>query len=217
MMYWLTQSLLSAWIYYRGCDDAYTESAYESFLQTLRREPKEPTKAMQDGIRFESAVNTLCAGQHPAPDKSEKWNAAVRKIAGKCRGGQMQTPLTSTITVDGIDFCLYGIADYVKSGTIYDIKKVTRYEYGKYFDSPQHPMYLHLLPEAKKFTYLIFDGNTVYEETYRRGDFMPIEQTIQMFIAWLRMTNNLNLYFDNWKMNEEREEKIYGIYGTATA
>ena len=214
MSYWMTQSLLNSWLYFLNADDAYADTARDSFLATLRRQPQEPSKAMLDGIRFEDLVNRLVA--HETVDTAAegidaKWLQAAMKIAHKCAGGVSQAPVCGTLHTAGMDFVLYGICDYVKAGVIIDIKKPTRYEYGKYFDSPQHPMYLHLLPEAKRFDYLIFDGTYVHRETYRRGDYEPIENKIHKFINWLGDMGLLDEYKRHWAMNDERMEKTHGF------
>ena len=200
-MYWLTQSLLSSWQHFLDTDDVYADAALSSFLSTL---------AMQAGIDFEAAINSTVAGV-PVEPVSAKYDRAVAKFSRICAGGQPQVPVAGQLHVSGLDFQLYGVCDYVKAGVIYDIKRVQRYEYGKYLHSPQHPMYLHLLPGASKFTYLIFDGTSTYAETYRRGDFEPIEGTISRFINWLMANGYLNDYFTNWTMNDERTEKADGI------
>lgn len=204
MTYWMTQSLLSAWTHYLNADEEHSQAAWDSFVSTLRREKKEPTQAMQDGIKFEDMVNRLVAGQSPEGEFSAKWDAAARRFAGRCSGGLSQVPVTGDLSVSGMDFCLYGICDYVKAGLIIDIKKVARYEYGKYQRSPQHPMYLHLLPEAKRFDYLIFDGSNCHIETYRRENCKPIEQTASEFIRFLKDTDGLDAYKHFWAMNEDR-------------
>ena len=209
-MYWLTQSLLSSWKHFLNADDAYADAALSSFLSTLRREEKETTQAMQAGIDFEAAINSTVAGVQIEP-VSEKYDRAVAKFSRICSGGQPQVPVAGRLHVSGLDFQLYGVCDYVKAGVIYDIKRVQRYEYGKYFNSPQHPMYLHLVPGAAKFSYLIFNGTDTFIETYRRGDFTPIEETIAKFINWLRENGYMSLYEENWKMNSERMEKTHGI------
>lgn len=213
MSYWMTQSLLSSWIYYLNADEARTDGAFASFLSTLRREKKTPTQAMQDGVRFEADINALAADGEfkPLPQDADKWDKAVNRFAHICSGGQPQAPLSGELSVSGMDFVLYGVCDYVKSGIIYDIKKVTQYEYGKYFNSPQHPMYLYLLPEASRFDYLIFDGSYCYRETYRRGDFRPIDDIIRDFIAWLRDMGLERTYKNYWAMNQEREDKRNGL------
>lgn len=211
MSYWMTQSLLSSWAYYLKADDEFSDKACQSFLSDLQRIPKRKTKAIQEGTDFEDAVNRTVSGEN-VNSKNEKWGNAVQRFAGICTGGQPQTPLTADVTVLGMEFTLYGICDYVKAGRIIDIKKVTRYEYGKYFDSPQHPMYLYLLPEAKRFDYLIFDGSFCYCETYRREDCRSIEHTITEFVNFMKKNNLLDTYKKYWTMNHEREEKIHGIY-----
>lgn len=207
MKYWMTQSLLSAWMHYLTADEEHSQAAWDSFVSTLRREEKEPTQAMRDGVLFEDMVNRLVAGEQFEDAPNAKWDAAARRFAGRCALGISQVPVTGDLSVDGMDFCLYGVCDYVKSGLIMDIKKVTRYEYGKYQNSPQHPMYLHLLPEAKRFDYLIFDGANCHIETYRRKDCKPIEQTISEFIRFLKDTGGLDIYKHFWSMNEERWRK----------
>ncbi len=210
MSLYLTQSLLSNWRYFLNCEEAYSDSAYQSFLSALRREKTEPSKAMLDGIAFEDAINATVRGE--SPEVNPKWENAVKKFSRICAGGQSQTPVSGTLHVSGLEIAVYGLCDYVKAEVIYDIKKVTRYEYGKYFTSPQHPMYLRFLPEAKKFVYLIFDGSHTYQEVYRPGDFPPIEDTVAEFIHWLREMNLFSEYEKYWSMNDERNERIYGYF-----
>lgn len=212
MTYWMTQSLLSSWIYYINAEEEYTAFAWESFSDTLQRKGKEPTKAMQDGIDFEDMVNRLVAGKPLEGEFNAKWEAAARRFAERCASGLSQVPITGDLSVSGMDFCLYGVCDYIKAGLIMDIKKVTRYSYGKYQHSPQHPMYLHLLPEAKRFDYLIFDGSNCYVETYRREDCPSIGQMISEFIRFLRDNNELDTYKHFWAMNQEREKKRMGAW-----
>lgn len=207
MRYWMTQSLLSNWIYYLNADEEHAQAAWDSFVSTLRRDEKEPTQAMQDGTLFENMVNLLVDGGSLECSPNEKWESAARRFAGRCAGGLSQVPVTGDLSVSGMDFVLYGVCDYVKAGLIIDIKKVTRYEYGKYQHSPQHPMYLHLLQEAKRFDYLIFDGANCHVETYRREDCKPIAQTVAEFIRFLEDTGALDIYKHFWAMNEERWRK----------
>lgn len=209
-MFYLTQTLLSSWQHFLDSEDAYAEDALASFIKTLNRESKETTAAMQAGIDFENAINAEVAGT-PVDIQSEKTARAVRRFSRLCAGGQPQVPVSGQITAAGLEIRLYGVCDYVKAGTIYDIKRVQRYEYGKYFHSPQHPMYLHLVPGASKFSYLIFNGTDTFIETYRRGDFPPIEETITTFIHWLRENGYMSLYEEHWTMNAERMEMTHGI------
>lgn len=209
-MYWMTQSLLSSWLYYMNAEEPYAEEALALFLAALRREKRERTRAMEEGVRFENMVNAAVSGV-PFQSPNEKWTRAAERFAGLCRGGQAQTPVSGRMSAAGMEFVLYGVCDYVKAGQIYDIKKVARYEYGKYAASPQHPMYLHLLPEAARFDYLIFDGTTCFRETYRRCDCKPLGQTVTEFMGYLNRAGYMELYKANWAMNEKREEMIDGI------
>lgn len=209
--YWMTQSLLSSYLYYLNCEDEKADAAYESLLKTIRRVETPATQAMLDGQRFEDCINKTVAGE--TVDTPEKWQRAVKQFANICNGGASQTPLAGELKVFNLHFVLYGIADYVKAGQIYDIKKTGIYTYDKYFCSPQHPMYFHLLPEAQVFTYLVFDGQRTYKERYFRDDCpRKIEDIIADFICFLDRNNLLCEYKENWKMNDERNEKIYGIY-----
>lgn len=210
MSYWLTQSLLSSWRYWMEAGDAQADQAREAFCSSLRREKQPKTDAMLRGIRFEDAINCVVAGK-TAELSDEYTEKAVRRFSRLCMGGQPQVPISGNLFVSGLDLTLYGVCDYVKAGIIYDIKRVSRYEYGKYQTSPQHPLYLHLLPKATRFDYLIFDGRFCYRETYRRGDFPPIETTVDRFIQSLREANLLDDYKTYWNMNETREELIHGL------
>lgn len=193
-----------------NAEDMYANKAYESFLSTLKREKKAKTPAMLDGILFESIVNQLVDGKEiEAPN--EKWLNASNTLAEICKGGMKQVPVSNTVTIDGIEFIMYGICDYVKAGTIYDIKKVIRYEYGKYSNSPQHPMYFSLIPEASQFEYLIFDGSFVYKERYSRSDCEPIENIISRFLSFIKRNKLWNLYEEHWAMNERRKDMIQDV------
>ena len=49
-------------------------------------------------------------------------------------------------------------------------------------------MYLELLPEAKKVSYIITDKkdfSNLYREDYTREEIQPIMQTVNQFIAWI--------------------------------
>ncbi len=70
----------------------------------------------------------------------------------------------------------YGVLDYLKCGVIYDTKYSKTYKVNKYLDSPQHPMYFVLAPEAYEFQYKICDGEWIYTEIYRPGEVEPIER-----------------------------------------
>lgn len=198
--YLMTHSLLSSWRYLlRGnpYDDATTErDPTEEFMRVLRREPTETTQAMQNGINFENLVTAIIGGD---ADPMDNWYHAAERVARRCSGGILQYKATKKATVGGIDLLLYGRLDCLRAGEIIDIKFSKAYDPGKYFDSTQHPMYLELVPEAEKFTYLVSNGSNVWAETYRRDETAPIYRDIQDFLLWLHRLGLMETYMEKWR------------------
>ncbi len=198
--YLMTHSLLSSWRYLlRGnpYEDATTErDPVDEFMRVLRREPTETTKAMQNGINFEDLVTAIIGGD---ADPMDNWYHAAERVARRCSGGILQYKATKKATVCGVDLLLYGRLDCLLAGEIIDIKFSKAYDPGKYFDSTQHPMYLELVPEAEKFTYLASNGSNVWAETYRRDETAPIYQDIQDFLLWLHRMGLMEIYMEKWR------------------
>jgi len=212
----ITQSLLSAWGYqFTDFHNIYStnekaeqaaQKAREDFLSSLRREPIATSPAMQKGRDFEELVVLLAEGGDIAPDKPhwEKWVEGAAQIADRVRGGAFQVASSAPVTIGDIDFLLYGRLDALKNGTIYDIKFASRYEYGNYFESAQHPMYFAIVPEAHTFTYLVYrEGLGVFDETYRRSDTRDIADTISEFMEHLKKTDLFSVYEGHWKARSE--------------
>lgn len=188
----ITQSLLSSWLYtYK------TDSGYMDFLKALRKEPVQPTKAMLDGIRFENVLNATLNGAEIEPD--HEWYKPITELCPTLYGAQQQVRLSRDMRIDGINFVLYGVLDYLKAGTVYDTKYSKTYRVGKYLDSPQHPMYLALVPEAREFQYKICDGKYIYTETYHPDEVEPIEHTIKCFMNFLEAQGLVQEYCYNWR------------------
>ena len=202
MAYLMTHSLLSSWLYSLKenpfADASQEDTSKEDFLRVLRREPTPTNEAMQNGIDFEDMITAIAHGQETDPAHNS-WLEAAREIAGKVYGGQFQFVASKYTSVNGYDLCLYGRFDVLKAGTIYDIKFTKNYDRGKFFESTQHPMYLELMPEAEKFTYLISNGSDVWTETYRRDDTRDIKETISDFLWWLDATGNMKIYQEYWR------------------
>lgn len=187
----ITQTLLSSWLY------AVTSGDMKEFVKTLQRKKKPPTKAMLDGQRFENVVESVSSGTVIDPD--HEWYRPVTEIAGIIQGSQYQVKLSRDLEVNGITFICYGILDFLKAGTIYDTKFSKTYHVGKYLDSPQHPMYFYLCPEAREFMYIISDGKWVYQESYRPEDSEPVEHIIRRFMAFMDTFCLVDTYCENWK------------------
>lgn len=192
----VTQSLISAWLY-----SFKTDYGYEDFLRTLNREKKQPTKAMLDGIRYENCLNSVLNGEQIAPD--HEFYFPIMEMAEELDGAQQQVNLfaDTDIYVDGFQILLHGVLDYLKAGHIYDCKFSKTYHLNKYLSSPQHPLYLHLVEEARDFTYIVTDGKWVYRERYPREIVPPIEQTITQFIAYLKQHELFDIFVEKWRTN----------------
>ena len=196
----ITHSLLSSWLYAIS-DDPYSDATTEKdpladFLTVLRREPTETTEAMQNGIDFENLVTAIA--ENAPHDNGHKWYDGAKQIADIVQNGVFQYVAKRDVVIGGRNVLLYGRLDALKAGHIYDIKFSRRYEVGKFYDSTQHPMYLNLVPEALDFTYLVFNGSSVWQERYSRKDTMPIEPVVEHFFEWLRGQGLDDLYRENW-------------------
>ena len=189
----ITQTLLSSWEWSFKKDDGY-----EDFLRTLRREPKQPTQAMLDGIRFENCLNNVLNGETIPED--HEWYKVITEMAEDLRGTQQQVTIFKETWVDGTLFLLHGVLDYLGAGHIWDCKFSKTYHLNKYLFSPQTAMYLQLVEQAKDFTYIISDGKWVYRERYPRDIVPPIEPEIRQFKNWLKEHELWETYIEKWKV-----------------
>ena len=216
----ITHSLLSSWLHAIKEDpyeDATTErDNYAEFLDVLNRVQTPPTEAMQNGNEFEKLVTDIATGRFVPEfetdgtvnrktgevmgyDKYPRWYDAAAKVANIVSGGQFQLKAKQYITVNGIDFLMYGRLDVLKAGTIYDIKFTKNYDRGKYFGSTQHPLYLNLIHEVGRFTYLISNGTDVWTETYTREETRSIYPVISDFTDWIRDQGLFPIYAEKWE------------------
>lgn len=198
--YLMTQSLLAAWQY------NLSGGPQEEFLSVLRREKAEQTQAMKDGMEFERLVWECACGKEP--EEKHKWAQGIREIAEIVRGGAYQVALSDEAEIEGEEYLLYGIADFVKQGVIFDVKFSKRYEnrgnVNYYLTSPQAPMYLRLLPGAKQFVFLISDGAQVFREAYTQEEITPIEKTAAAFTKNLKQRGLWDVYTAFWRSDKER-------------
>lgn len=208
MSYLITQSLISAWAYMFDCFEGKEEEARAEFERVLRREKGKPTKAMQAGITFEEAVYAEAAA---LPHPPTKWEHGVKTVASIIRGAAVQVKLSRTIKVDGEKYLVYGILDALKAGIIYDVKFRTKsicpesdalgnYDiYGKYLNSPQHPFYFYLVPEAQKFSYLVSDGEDIYIESYYPSECRSAKEIIHEFTHSIIELGYWDTYKEKWR------------------
>lgn len=198
MKYLMTQSLLSSYLYQFNCIDDYSEEAHQSFLDTLNRIYNPPNEAMQRGIEFEKLVYK-CTDMSNIDDVSTDEVMSAIRIADYIDGGRFQYVASKTINISGLDLVLYGRLDALKAGVIYDIKYTSKYNVGKFINSPQHPMYLELIPEAKEFIYLVSNGKSVWTEKYTRDETPSIYPIIQSFLQYLENMDLMQIYINKWK------------------
>ena len=197
----ISKSLLEAWQYMYDCHEGFEDDAYESFLKTLRREPEEPTEAMQNGLEFEDRVYRLANGGTLRSDA--KWQNGAKMLAELIKGAQIQVPLQRTIEVDGETYLLKGVLDALKAGIIYDVKFLNKSMsgvdvYGKYLNCSQHPAYFYLVPEAREFKYLVSDGDDVYIEAYSREQTRHISEFIHDFLEDMRAKGLMDVFREAW-------------------
>ena len=200
--YLITQSLLSSWNYVHNCWEGCEEDAMASFLSTLRREPAEVTEAMQDGIEFENAVYAEASGLlHP------KWERGICEVAAFLKGAQFQVRVQREIQIAGMTFLVYGVLDALQAGIISDVKFKSKSFgsldlAGEYFDSPQHPFYFFMVPEARLFRYLVSDGTDLYIEQYTPDETPDAGELIAEFVDFLNVTGHMETYKKYWAARE---------------
>lgn len=178
------------------------ESAKEDFISSLKREPVTPSVAMLNGREFEDAVYEAASGLPRKPHK--KWEGGIQQIASIITSAPVQVKVQRSIKVAGRDFLLYGVLDAMKAGVIYDVKFSNKSFgsadlAGKYLASPQHPAYLYMVPEARRFEYLVSDGKDLYIEGYDRENTPYIGDIISEFVRSIEDMELLPLYLEKWE------------------
>ena len=190
----LTQTLISSYEWIFKKDDGY-----DDFLLTLNRQKKPPTEAMLDGQRYESVLNNYLLGAELPID--HEWYSPIVEMAEELWGSQQQVSLFRDLELDGKKFLIHGVLDYLLAGEIFDCKYSKRYSLNKYLNSPQTSFYMYLVPEARRFTYLISDGKYVYRERYSRDIVEPIEPLVKNFIEFCNKQNLLKILEEHWSVN----------------
>ena len=157
---------------------------------------------MRSGVEFENRVYEACRGLVGNPDA--KWETGVRKVADIIRGGQLQVADGVRLGIEGTEFFLYGIADAIRAGTIFDVKFSTKSFgsaelAGKYLNSPQHPAYLQIWQDARRFVYVVSDGEDVYTEEYTRKTTRPFWDVAREFWNSIRALGLEDEYKNYWK------------------
>lgn len=195
----VTQSLLSSYDYIFKSGNQ--EQSYNDFINTLSKTGFKQNELMLDGIAFEDKVTDYCLTGNI--DKEDDWYIGIKGVGDLVQDGQFQVALSKSLIIDDLEVVFYGKLDVLKAGVIRDIKFSKTYHVGKYLDSPQHPIYLLLVPESREFIYTIFTGYEVCEEKYRRDSYDNLEKEIvdrfKEFIKFLKDRNLYNIFLEKWE------------------
>jgi hypothetical protein len=202
-MYLITPTLLNAFHYYRDFEanpekevpEAQQEAdSRADFLRTLSREKFKPNENMLKGIHFENKIHAYCNGEIAEPD------AVTKEIGDICKGGIWQQAIHKQLD----NFLLYGKADVIKRDTIYDIKRTSSYDVGKFSESPQHRIYLYCTA-LPIFSYLASNEREWWPEIYHNHD--GIEDELRAMIS--EFTGYLNndaeakeLFYSRWESKQ---------------
>ena len=193
---YITPSLYSSVYYWRKREDANSQE----LLDLLDHKPVETTEIMQAGIDFEDDVARVCKGGYVSEDN------VANEVASIVQGALWQVPIKTTTEVDGKPLFIFGRMDCLKRDWIFDIKRVLRYELGKYYNSIQHLSYMKS-QALEKFKYLVKCGNTLYTETYYWDNQCEklLQERATDFIHWLKRVNLYERYAEHWSVKEYKK------------
>lgn len=157
----ITTSLISSINWYQMCPNNWREKAYEDLKNQLARKWTTPNKAAQRGIDFEKKIYALLNADTGKEEyiPNLKCSKKFKEILTMCKGGIFQQKNKSFMTVNGIEYCLYGKEDVTFKDKIIDIKTTGNFKEHNYTKSFQHKIYLHNT-QKRTFEYIvaIFDG-----------------------------------------------------------
>lgn len=196
--YLITPSLLNSWGYMWEFEKNVKETendkvCLEDKIDKIRVKAKEDFLNALNKIYIDNEYMKL------GREFEEECYQGKTCLSPIIEGGCNQIVGVKKVTVDGIDFVMYGKLDVLKGGVVYDIKRVQNYKTQKYLNSYQHGFYLGLFPRAYKFEYLIYDGVKPHTETYYRGQYIETTKVISMFIKWLKENNLFEIYKEKWR------------------
>ena len=213
---------------WEGCEDDAMEEFLHALRCEPPELTEEQQQNIQNGFDFEKLVTDIATGKfHPhwewatdkygnlsiEPNSGEpmrketypKWYRPASEFGAMLRGAQFQVRIHRPITVRGMEFEIHGVLDALKEGVIYDIKFKNKSFgssdiAGDWLDSPQHPFYFYLVPEARKFLYLVSDGNDIYIEQYFPEETVPAAKIIAEFVDFLEASGLMDVYKANWQV-----------------
>ena len=192
---YITPSLYSSVMYWRKRE----EGDQQELLDLLDHKPPQTTELMQAGIDFEDDVRKVCDSEFTYVSEDPVAN----EVASIVNGALWQVPIKTEVQAAGHKIMIFGRMDCLKRDWIYDIKRVAKYELGKYFESIQHLSYMKAM-QLKQFKYLVKCGSSLYTETYFWDDNCEqlLQERVGNFISWIKAIGLYDRYANAWEVGK---------------
>lgn len=226
MIYKITPSLYSAWLFYAKPQFDRTEEqekdARDEFIRALSKQSLEPSDAIRRGVLFEQMVTQaaktgsvtlpedLDSKGKPLIDPEKDDMRCALYMGEMLRGGVFQVKCGRELPSGHY---IYGIPDVVLLNGIVDIKRVETYEMAKYQSSIQHWAYMYILG-LKEFHYMACDGSPrpfVEPYTWFDGATGLLESRVCEMIHWINQDPELaELFAKHWTYEQPIATEILG-------
>jgi hypothetical protein len=214
-MLYITPSLYSAWKYWKYGDFSQYENvelengdidyvgerkrdeARKSYIEYLGKVKTEPSEGMLRGREFEDVVYQWISDGTPVlPERTLLGDNDIQfaKEIAYFIGHNCIWQVPGVCEIAGV--VLFGIADAINRGIIYDVKRTKSFDVGEYYDSIQHLTYMkqHNLDE---FKYFVATPSDLFVDYYKRDDDL-LESRVKGFLNDLR---NDPQAFELWEAN----------------
>jgi len=198
----ITSSILDSYDWYINCPPNFKANALKQISDNLNRVAWDPSKAIIRGMEFEKKVceNLDDISKEDFMLKFEGHCKDMVKFWELCRGGRQQAKVSKNITVDGVEYYLYGKRDIAFADKTIDIKTTGDYKGPTYYlTKNQHPMYV-ACSEIETFTYLVAEYDDVKEKCV--GVF-PIDASLVVEDATERITKKIREFIGFLKTDDE--------------
>ncbi len=138
----ITQSLAGNIDFYKTANAEWKDRAYASLKNTLGRVWTGMSEPAQRGVDFENTIYNLLRAKKSLEEIG--GSEYFQQIVKACEGGKFQEKIKFFLTIDDVEYCMYGKLDVLKPELIIDVKttgKWNRWSEEKYYKSLQHHMY----------------------------------------------------------------------------
>jgi hypothetical protein len=164
----ITCDLLDGINWFQTCPSSWKAKAWTDLTNKLGRiYSKEMPKAAARGITFENQIYAQMEKIVAEKTTAEEYVAHIKAsdyfkaCLLNCAGGTVQTKARKTVTVDNVQYCVYGKLDVKKPERIIDIKTTGNFKGNDAYlkSKTQHVLYTYMT-DIPQFEYDIqeFDG-----------------------------------------------------------